>query len=211
VPDIGVFIHHRWYAVVCPSLTQLKSWVTARHQKMSDGAVVEAINPHGMALTPSPSPNIHKVIHNLHMLWIGVWMCQHAIAAPLVGLDWGCQLKSWVTSKRQKIKSLNPYEMAHTSTPNITRWLTTFICCGWGYRCVTMSLPSHLLAQIWEVRLYPGHCCDYGGCKMMQRCSGWGSKPTWNGSHILSKHILGDWQHSYDVDRDMDVSSCCYE
>jgi hypothetical protein len=40
--------------------------------------------------------------------------------------------------------------------------------------------------------------------------NGWGSKPTWNGSHIHSRHIKGDWQPSYAFDRDMDPSSCRY-
>ncbi len=39
--------------------------------------------------------------------------------------------------------------------------------------------------------------------------SGWGSKPTWDGSHIHSKHIQGVWGHSYALeDGDMDSPSC---
>ena len=30
--------------------------------------------------------------------------------------------------------------------------------------------------------------------------TGWGSKPTWHGSHIPSIHIQGDWQPSYAID-----------
>jgi hypothetical protein len=48
------------------------------------------------------------------------------------------------------------------------------------------------------------------GCQMIPSCSGWGSHPTWNDSHINSKHIQGDCQTLYDVDGDMEPPSCCY-
>jgi len=41
-------------------------------------------------------------------------------------------------------------------------------------------------------------------------CISWGSKPMWNCTHISSKHIKSDWQHSYAVDGDMEPPLCCY-
>jgi hypothetical protein len=48
------------------------------------------------------------------------------------------------------------------------------------------------------------------GCQMIPSCSGWGSHPAWNDSHIHSKHIQGDWQALYAVDGDMEPPPCCY-
>ena len=49
------------------------------------------------------------------------------------------------------------------------------------------------------------------GCQMIPSCSGWGSHPTWNDSHIHSKHIKGRyWQILYAVDGDMEPPPCCY-
>jgi len=46
--------------------------------------------------------------------------------------------------------------------------------------------------------------------QMMPWCSGWGSYPTWNVSHIHSKYIQSDWQPTYAVDESMEESSYCY-
>ena len=43
---------------------------------------------------------------------------------------------------------------------------------------------------------------------MMSYCIDWGSRSTWNDSHIHSKHIQGVWEHSYSVDEEMDPPSC---
>ena len=45
---------------------------------------------------------------------------------------------------------------------------------------------------------------------MKPLCTGWGSRPTWHGFHIHSKHIHDDWQPSYAMDGDRDPSSSHY-
>ncbi len=48
---------------------------------------------------------------------------------------------------------------------------------------------------------------EFLGCSWatkISRCIGWGPKPTWNGSHIHFKHILGVLAPSYAVDGEMD-------
>ena len=86
------------------------------------------------------------------------------------------------------------------------RCFTTFICRGWGYGCIIMPFPPHMLVKIWKVRSNP-EVTTWRQMKYLR--SGWGSKPTWNGSHIHSRqHMKGDWQSSYAVDGDMDASSC---
>ena len=44
------------------------------------------------------------------------------------------------------------------------------------------------------------------GLQLTPLCSGWGSNPTWNGSHISSQHMQGGWQPSYAVDGHMKPS-----
>jgi hypothetical protein len=39
---------------------------------------------------------MYKVIENLHLLWMGIWIHHHAIMTTLVGPDFGSQLKSLV-------------------------------------------------------------------------------------------------------------------
>ena len=153
---------------------------------------------------------------------------------------WWCAHKWWYGTV---VEALHPHGMAPISTQTHKMWLTTFICCGWVYGSVIVPLSSHLLAQIWEVSLQmmprwlvealnphgmvptstPNiykvidnlqmlriviwichmpllpHTCWFrlGKCQlrsaslvvctqMMTWHSDWGSKATWNGSHVNS-------------------------
>jgi hypothetical protein len=44
--------------------------------------VVEALDPHGMV--PTSTSSIYKVIDNIHMLWMGIWIHHHAVTTALV-------------------------------------------------------------------------------------------------------------------------------
>jgi hypothetical protein len=85
-----------------------------------------------------------------------------------------------------------------------TRCLWTFMCCGWEDGCNIMPLPPNLLAQ--NLGTWPTSWVT-AGLQMMPWCIGWGRRPTWNGSHIHSKHIQSGWEHSYDMDGQMDPPS----
>jgi hypothetical protein len=74
----------------------------------------------------------------------------------------------------------------------------------WCHHAVTTTLAGPDLGS--QLKSVESLVCT----QMMPWCSGWGSKPTWNGSHIHSKHIRSDWQPSYTVDEDMEESSCSY-
>ena len=76
--------------LVGPDLgSQMKSWVTTGHQK----SLCPLVEAHGMA--PTSSSIMCKVIDNLHMLWIGIWMHHHAICTTLIGPDLGtCLFKN---------------------------------------------------------------------------------------------------------------------
>jgi hypothetical protein len=52
--------------------------------------VVEALDPHGMV--PTSTSNIYKVIGNIHILWMGIWIHHHAITTTVVGPDLGIQV-----------------------------------------------------------------------------------------------------------------------
>ena len=59
------------------------SWVAAWLQRChGDGALVEAPDPHGMV--PISTPNIWKVLGNMHMLWMGRPVTHHATTTTLV-------------------------------------------------------------------------------------------------------------------------------
>ena len=77
------------------------------------------------------------------------------------------------------------------------RCLTTFICCGWAYGAIFCPLPPIELSQIWESSEI---IWLTAGLQLTPLCSGWGSNPTWNGSHISSQHMQRGWQPSYAVD-----------
>jgi hypothetical protein len=57
-------------------------------------SVVEAKDPSKMALTSLSSS--YKVFHNLHMLWMCIWMSPYHVTASLVGKASGSYLELWV-------------------------------------------------------------------------------------------------------------------
>ena len=145
-------------------------------------------------------------------MWIGIWMCHHAVTTTLVSIDLGSQMKSWVTAGCQTMP-----------------WST-----GWGSKPTWNG--SHILSKQKQGDWEPPYVvdgnrmCHHAGTTTlvgpdlgsqlkplvtavrwtMPWCSAWGSKPTWNGCHILFKQIQGDWEPSYAVDGNMDVSPCRY-
>ena len=67
-----------------------------------------------------------------------------------------------------------------------TRCLRPFICYGWADGSTITPLPPYLSAQNLGSRLISWVTAML---QMMQGWIGWGSRPTWNGSHIHSIHI----------------------
>ena len=60
-----------------------------------------ALNPHGMG--PTSTSNIYKVIDDVHMQWMRIWIRNHAVTTSLVCTDFGSQLKSEVTAGHNMI------------------------------------------------------------------------------------------------------------
>ena len=90
--------------------------------------------------------------------------------------------------------------MVFTSPPNIFRVFDNLHMLWMG------TWNSH------QVVITTSGCLDLGsqlkswfsaGLQRTPLCSGWGSNPTWNGSHTPSQHIYGLWQPLYDVDGHM--------
>jgi hypothetical protein len=90
-----------------------------------------------------------------------------------------------------------------------TRWMTTFTCSRWGYGATIICCYCHTPGRPDLVIRLKSRITT--GCQMIPMCSGWGSKATWNGSHLVhSKHISIDWQASHVVDGVVEPPSCCY-
>ena len=86
------------------------------------------------------------------------------------------------------------------------RWLTTFICCGWGYRPIIMPLPVRWLIQIWEEASNPWSLlgAEWGNCALVEAPNPRGMVPTptpyiWK--VIDNNHMLwmGIWIHHHAV------------
>ena len=111
------------------------SWVTVRLQ-LSQGWLVEAPNPHGMA--PKSKMYIYKVFNTIRMLWMGRWIPHHATSSILVGEDFW-ELEDFLDHSKaaNDIKAGWFRPQTHMEwfphlpcTP--TRCLRPFICCGWA-------------------------------------------------------------------------------
>ncbi len=87
------------------------------------------------------------------------------------------------------------------------RGLTYFICCGWGSVAPHHAFTSTLVGPDLECQL---KSLMTSGRQMISSCIVWGSKHTWNGSHIHFKYTRGYWQPSCAMDEDMEHPSCCY-
>ena len=147
------------------------------------------------------------------MMWMGIWSPHHAVTTTLVGPDLESQLKLWISAGYQMIPSCSGWGshpihgMIPTSTPNIYKVIDKHYMLWMGiwslHHAVTTTLVGPDLES--QVKLWIS-----AGCQMIPSCSGWGSHPAWNDSHINSKHIQGDCQTLYAVDGDMEPPSCCY-
>ena len=100
------------------------------------------------------TPNISKVIHNLHihMLWMGIWSPHHAVTTTLVGPGLESQLKSLITAKCKMISSCSGWcsymEWFPLPFQTYQRLLATFICCGWRSGAPIMLSPPQLAVKI---------------------------------------------------------------
>ena len=54
------------------------------HTEWYPCVVFEPLNPYGMV--PISTPNIYKVIDNLHMLWMRIWIHHYAVTTTLARL-----------------------------------------------------------------------------------------------------------------------------
>ena len=99
------------------------------HNKWFHGAVVEALNPHGMASTSTAYINISIVFDNIHVLWMCRWTHHHhhAVTSTAAGTHFGTLPKSWFTPPQQMI----PW------------W-----CSGWGRKPTWNGFHIHYMCLI---------------------------------------------------------------
>ncbi len=174
--------------------------------KWCHGAVVEALDPHGMI--PTSTSHTYKVIEIIHILWVGTGIYHHAITTTFVGNYFKCplifkftpgvQMKSWCSGWGS-----NPHGMVPTSILHIYKvfqiipmlWIDT----GIHHHAISTSHSTSAKNQLTP------------GVQMKSWCSGWGSRSTCNDSYIhFTHHIKSNWDHSYSVDQYWDPSSCHY-
>ena len=126
----------RWYPESLLLLLGAKLW----HGAWCVVTVVEALNPHEMAL--KSIPNIYT-----YTGWL----------ATFISCGWGYSCVTMLGVQRchghgAVVEALNPHGMVSLQT--YTRWLTAFICCGWGYGCVIMPLAISTTLVCPDLRIY---------------------------------------------------------
>ncbi len=149
---------------------------------------------------------------NHHMLWIGIWIHHHTITTTCASLDLGSQLKSCITAWQHKwcqgavVEALTQHRIVLTYAPKIWNvfdklhklWIGIWIHHHTiTTTCAGLDLRFGKTAEI----LY--YCCV---TKMMPRCSGWCSNPSWNSSHMYFYCMKCVWQTLYAVDGHIDPS-----
>ena len=61
--------------------------------------MIEVVDP--IKIDPTSMSDTCKVIDNLHMQWMCIWMCPYNITDPLVDRALGSHLEIWVTPGQQ--------------------------------------------------------------------------------------------------------------
>jgi hypothetical protein len=112
--------------------------------KPRHSAVVEAINPFTWA--PTSMPNTYKAFHNLHMLWMCIWMSPYHVTTDPVVQAFGSEIKNSGYLPRGKpqrsavVEAINHIQDgSHINVKHIQS-VIIFICCGWVYVWVLTTL-----------------------------------------------------------------------
>jgi hypothetical protein len=113
---------------------------------------------------------------------------------------------SWPTfdTMIQCLRLATQPEVIPHSNPTYTRYLGSFICCGWGYGPIITPLPRLLSDQILVIAQYLG--CSWPTVDTIIQCLRLATHNQ-NSSHNQIKYIQGVWEASYAVDGHMNPSS----
>ena len=210
---MGIWIHHHDVTTthVCPA--ELGSRLNLYYLEWTKGCSVHCLwlQTH-MEWFPHWCQIYEMCLTKLHMLWMGIWIGQHDILQPhlLVKVEKvNLLLNNWYETKGGIVHWLGlqtnmewvPYPV-HINK----RCLTTFICCGWGYRVLIMPLLPHftLVCLILGSQL---KTLVTAWCWMkLFYIAGWGwdCKPTWNDFYIHFKNANGIFEASSAVNGGMD-------
>jgi len=142
-----------------------------------------------------------------YMLWMGIWSPHHAVTTTLVGPNLESPTRWQMKPSCSGWGSHPTMEWFPHPLKAYKRGLTYFICCGWGSVAPHHAFTSTLVGPDLECQL---KSLMTSGRQMISSCIVWGSKHTWNGSHIHFKYTRGYWQPSCAMDEDMEHPSCCY-
>jgi hypothetical protein len=156
---------------------------------------------------------IYTVVETIHMLWMGRYIHRHATSTIHAGHEIAEVGKSlghpWATNNvmAHSLRHQIYIEWFPHPLESYTHWLRTFICCGWADIYTAMPLPPYILALNLLISANPWVT---DGLQITSWRIPWGTRPTWNGSHIHLKHIQGIWDHSYAVDGQIYTLPCYF-
>ena len=96
------------------------------------------------------------------------------------------------------VEAPDPHGMVPISSPNIWNVLD-IIHMLWMFRWILhLAVTTAAFGSDMRNRLLKPSVSSIKR-QMLWKWSDWGSRPTWNGSNILSKHKKCDWHYSYAV------------
>ena len=116
--------------------------------------VAEALDP--FKTVPISMSNIYKVVDNLHMLWMCIYihifnvMMTFAMAKQFVPRVLACL--SYNPQCYVVFAALEEFRMTPASMSNTyIRWSTTFICCGYDNECILTMIPPLSSTKLFEL------------------------------------------------------------
>ena len=129
-----------------------ESWMLLSKKPKKNCTVIEALDPFFMAITSTLF--ISKVLHNLYMLWMYIWMRPYHVNTSLINQAFRFYWESWKMLGNKPrhcevVEALDSFKKPPHQFQTYVRWLTTCICCGCADGCangcgLTMLQPLSL-------------------------------------------------------------------
>ncbi len=141
--------------------------------------------------------------------------CYHHTCGTIVGLDLESQLKSWITAGCQMIPSCSDWDSHPTLNGSQIHSKHINNACQTLYTMQWMQIwsPHHAITATFVGPDLESQLKSWMtlGVKWYHHAVAEALNPTWNDSHIHSKHIKDDWQAFMAVDGDVEPPSCSYQ
>ncbi len=152
-----------------------------------------------------------KVVDNIHMQWIWIWMRPNNIPAAPAYQALGSHLEIWVTPGQQMMVKCGDWgcrpnqDWSHINVRHMQGvWQHSYAVDV--NIDVSLSLQHYCRSHWPSFGKSPRNLGNSWATRMMVKCSDRGCRPNQDWSHINVSHMQGVRQHSYAVDVNMDVS-----